>query len=147
MKTLKHVWTLPLLLALGLLTSCQSSSMGTKVEKHGDLYTVSVHSRMLDNHLVVLERNVRRRNDLLEAQVRGQNVSRKDLQFEYRYVWIDADGFPVDTGMSVWKPLNLRARDTAWMNGISPDPNAVDFQMAVRFAHKSNRWFRPGDSR
>ncbi len=125
----------------------QSTAMSTKVEKYGVLTTVNVHSRMLDENLVVLEKNVRKKNGLLEAQVRGQNASRHDLQFEYRFVWMDADGFPVDTVTSVWKPLNLRARDTAWMNGIAPDPSAVDFQMAVRWAHRDDDRFLPGDSR
>lgn len=147
MKSTRWLLMLKGMCTLLMCVGCQSTSMSTKVEKHGVLYTVNVHSRMMDDSLVVLERNVRKRNDLMEVQVRGQNISTKDLQFEYRFVWMDADGFPIDTGLSVWKPLNLRARDTAWMNGIAPDPRAVDFQMAVRFAHKSNRWFRPEDTK
>ena len=116
------------------------SSAPTEVEKRGAEYYVTVNSLILDNHIRVAERSVRRTNGLLEAQVRGQNVSMEDVQFEYRFIWLDADGVQVDTGSSTWKQISLHAKESAFMTGICPSPDATDFLMSVRFVHQSTRW-------
>ena len=134
--------TLALLLAtllVATVTGCISSAP-TTVEKHGAEYTVTANSMLLNNHIRVVERSTRRVNGLLEAQVRGQNIKGKDVQFEYRFVWLDEDGIRLDTEMTTWKPLALHAKEVALMTGIAPTPEATDFLMAVRFAHQATRW-------
>lgn len=122
-----------------IMAGCLSSAP-TTVEKQGAVYKVTVNSLLLKNHIRVKERSTRRVNGLLEAQVRGQNVSGKDVQFEYRFIWLDKDGIRIDTEMSTWKSLNLHAKETAFMKGIAPTSEASDFLMAVRFVHQATRW-------
>lgn len=128
-----------LLLALALTGGCVSSAP-TTVEKQGAEYTVIANSLVLNNHIRVVERSTRLVNGVLEAQVRGQNIKSKDIQFEYRFVWLNQDGIRLDTGMTVWKPLSLHAKEVAMMTGMAPTPEATDFLMAVRFAQQSRRW-------
>jgi uncharacterized protein YcfL len=106
----------------------------TTVEKRGAEYKVTVNSFMFHNFIRVVERSTRRTHGLLEAQVRGQNVKHKDIQYEYRFVWLDQDGIRLDTQMSIWKPLALHPKEVALMTGIAPSPDATDFLMSVRFA-------------
>ncbi len=101
---------------------------------------MTANSLVLNNHIRVIERSTRLVNGLLEAQVRGQNVKSKDIQFEYRFVWLDKDGVRLDTGMTAWKPLGLHAKEVALMTGLPSTPEAVDFIMSVRFAQQSNCW-------
>ena len=126
-------------LAVVLTAGCFTSAP-IDVEKHGAEYKVTVNSMLLGDYIKVVERSTRRVNGLLEAQVRGQNVKAKDVQFEYRYIWLDKDGVRLDTQMTVWKPLALHAKEIAFMNGMASVPEAVDFLMSVRFAHNSKRW-------
>ncbi len=130
---------LGVVLVLAFAAGCVSSAP-TTVEKQGSEYTVIANSMMLDNHIRVVERSARLVNGLLEAQVRGQNIKNKDVQFEYRFVWLDADGIRIDTQMTTWKPLALHAKEVAMMNGMAPTPEATDFLMDVRFAQQSTRW-------
>ncbi len=130
---------LAVLLAAGLMGGCASSA-STNVEKRGGEYSVTANSLLLNNHIRVLERSTRLTNGLLEAQVRGQNIKGRDIQFEYRFIWLDKDGIRIDTDMTTWKPLPLHAKEIALMTGIAPTPEATDFLMAVRFAQKSSRW-------
>ena len=116
------------------------SSAPTTVEKHGSEYKVVANSLLLNNHIRVLERSSRRMNGLLEAQVRGQSIKGKDVQFEYRFVWLDQDGIKIETQTTTWKPMALHAKEIALMKGMAPSPEATDFLMAVRFAHRSTRW-------
>ena len=129
-----------LLTMVVVATSGCISSAPTEVEKRGAEYYVTVNSLILDNHIRVTERSTRRTNGLLEAQVRGQNVSMKDVQFEYRFIWLDAEGVQVDTGSSTWKQISLHAKESAFMSGICPSPDATDFLMSIRFVHQSTRW-------
>ena len=126
-------------LAAGLMGGCLSSAP-TTVEKQGSEYKVIANSLLLNNHIRVVERSTRLVNGLLEAQVRGQNIKGKDIQFEYRFVWLDKDGVRLDTEMTTWKPLALHAKEVALMTAIAPTPEATDFLMAVRFAQQSSRW-------
>lgn len=126
-------------LAAAMAGGCMSSAP-TTVEKQGAEYEVIANSLLLNNHIRIVERSTRLVNGLLEAQIRGQNVKNKDIQFEYRFVWLDSDGIRLDTGMSIWKPLALHAKETAMMSAVAPTPEATDFLMAVRFAHQSKRW-------
>jgi len=119
---------------------CVSTGGSTTIEKQGEEYIVTANSLLLNNHIRVVERSTRVNNGLLEAQVRGQNLKDKDVQFEYRFIWLDADGVRLDTEMSTWKPLSLRAKDVALMTGLAPMREATDFLMAVRFAQQSSRW-------
>lgn len=127
------------LLIVVLAGGCFSSA-STTVEKRGAEYKVTANSLLLNNHIRVVDRSTRRENGLLEVQVRGQNVKGKDVQFEYRFIWLDEDGIKLDTQMTTWKPLSLHAKEEAFMTGIAPTPEATDFLMAVRFAHQATRW-------
>jgi uncharacterized protein YcfL len=124
---------------LALAGGCYSSAP-TTVEKQGGEYKVVANSLLLNNHIRVVERSTRLVNGLLEAQVRGQNITANDVQFEYRFVWLDKDGVKIDTGMTTWKPLALHGSEVAFMTGMAPTPEAVDFLMSVRFAQQSTRW-------
>lgn len=135
-----HIASLVLSVAwLGVNTGCISSA-STTVEKSGGTYKVVANSMILNNHFKVTERNFRRVNGFAEAQVRGYNASKKDIQLEYRFVWLDADGFELDSESTPWKPLALAAKQEAFMTDIRPIPEATDFLLAVRFVHTSERW-------
>lgn len=115
---------------LVILTGCVSEMV--MVEKSGEKYALAGESLLKRFNIQIEDYSSREVNGMLEAQVRGRNRTDSDLQFEYRYIWLDADGFEIKTQMSTWKPLNLHGRETAFMNGISPSPDAVDFQLVVR---------------
>ena len=127
------------ILVVAIGGGCISSAPLT-VEKMGPAYKTTVGSLLLNNYIRVTERSTRIVNGMLEAQVRGQNVKDKDVQFEYRYIWLDRDGIRIDTQMSTWKPLALHAKEVALMNGVAPTPEATAFLMSVRFAHQTKRW-------
>lgn len=113
----------------------------TVVEKEGASYDVRVGSMVLNNHIRVTERNVDRNvNGLLIAQVRGKNVSRRDVQFEYRFLWKDETGRLLSSGTSVWTPLRLVAKSDGFMQATATSPKATDFLMELRFVRDASNW-------
>ena len=122
------------------LAGCISSS-GLVLNKDGGVYKVTSNSMAVTNRIILLRRNVARNpNDLLKVEVEAQNMTGKDQQFEYRYLWSDGDGFTIPSAISVWKPLLLHGRETEFLTATAPTPAAQDFIMEVRFVHTSDRW-------
>jgi len=107
-------------------------------------YVVTVNSLIFDNYVRVTERSARRRGPespageadkrLLNAQVRGKNVRNVPLLCEYRFIWLDADGIRLHTGIDNWVRLAVDPGGTAFMDAIASTPEAVDFFMEVKFA-------------
>lgn len=127
-------------LAVALAAGCLSYAP-TVVEKEGGMYEVRVGSLVLNNHIQVTERNVNRNvNNLLIAQVRGKNVSRRDVQFEYRFLWKDKTGRLIRSGTSVWTPLRLVARSDGFMQATATSPKVTDFLMELRFVRDASNW-------
>ena len=122
--------------------SCAScvSTPSTNIETEGERYKITANSLILSNCIKVLDIQTRIENGLLEAKVFGQNISRKDIQVEYRFVWLDNDGFEIDKETTVWKPMSLYSKEKAYMYGIATSSNAADFLMAIRFIRSANRW-------
>lgn len=68
----------------------------------------------------------------LEVQVNLYNKSKKTKRFQYRFQWLDADGFVLDTRASVWLDASITAKREDAIRGISPQPQAVDFRVDTR---------------
>lgn len=50
-------------------------------------------------------------------------VSRK---FEYKIVWVDAQGMEINPEGSRWKPIQLTGREVKTVQSVAPNPSAVD---------------------
>ncbi|MCD6570313.1 MAG: DUF1425 domain-containing protein [Deltaproteobacteria bacterium] len=69
-----------------------------------------------------------------EAQVIIQNKRKKDVNFEYRFIWYDATGFEVSTS-TAWIPATLAAKEARGFKSSAPNPNAVSFKLMIRKPH------------
>lgn len=76
-------------------------------------------------------------NDILRVQITALNKTTNDLQFEYRFRWIDSKGFEVRTGLSTWNSVYSVAKDTINMSGVAPNKDVTDYEFIVRFP---DRW-------
>lgn len=126
--------------ALTLSGGCMSSAP-TVVTKEGDVYEVRANSMTLRNRLQLTRRNVGvTPSGLYRAQIEARNLTRRDVQFQYRYRWLDDQHMVVDSPMSIWRTASLGARSTEYFTATAPALNARDFVMEVRFVHDSTRW-------
>ncbi len=126
--------TLLLTLATALAVGGCRTTGPTTVEKRGSDYLVTPNSMLLNNNIRVTEYVTNRKNGLLHAQIRGQNISKTALHIEYRFEWMDGDGTVIESQMSPWKPLLVAPSETCFMNGLASSAAAVDFLFAVRLA-------------
>ncbi|MEA3222944.1 MAG: YcfL family protein [Thermodesulfobacteriota bacterium] len=70
----------------------------------------------------------------MEAQVIVQNKSKRDVNFEYRFIWYDAKGFEVSSS-APWLPAILGAKEARGFKSSAPNPNAVRFKLMIRKPH------------
>ncbi len=111
------------------------------VEKIGSAYQVTSNSRVMNNHIRLTERSVERNvNDIMIAQLRGQNISNRDFHFEYRFLWLDERGMVMSGRTSDWRQGRVVARHAMFLQATAPSPQAVDFLCEVRFRRDGARW-------
>jgi uncharacterized protein YcfL len=130
------------------LVSCRTPSAGIVVEgpasgieierHHGT--TITVGSKLVGARARVLAYNVGRKNDLLLAQITIQNVTRDDLQFEYRFRWHDKNRMELDVVEPIWVPVSISAKDQVRLNAIANNKAAEGFDFQIRFSRPSPRW-------
>ena len=126
-------------LCAGLCASCRTPTSGISVESYPH-NIVTVNSKIVGGCLTVTEVNAAMRNGLLQAQVRGQNTSQRDLQMEYRFRWVDDKGMEVDTRTAAWTQIGISAMEAVLMQGIAPAREVKDFILDVRFRRHGLRW-------
>ncbi len=120
--------------------SCRSvTSAGLTVESYQQTQ-VKENSRIFGRQFRVVQSAIARGdNGLLQATITLANL-KKDCQIEYRYRWLDEKGIEVRSGMSIWTPLTVGAREQKLLSGMAPSKNACDFILDVRYSFKSTRW-------
>lgn len=137
-----RAWMLMVLLGVaGLMIGCTTRSTPTEVIKDGAVYEVRAHSLDLNNMVRLTRRTVERnQNGFVRAQVEALNLTTRDVQFQYRFRWLDDQKFLVDSAMAIWKPFSLGGKSTEFLSATAPTVNASDFYLEVRFVHTSARW-------
>ncbi len=128
------------LVLIGIAAGCRSvPSAGITVESYPK-NSISVNSKIMGGLFNVTEVVAAKENDLLNAQVTVQNITRRDCQAEYRFEWMDKNGLSITTPMTVWIPVNASAMEKVRMHGVAPNKAAEDFSLIVRFRRASTRW-------
>jgi uncharacterized protein YcfL len=127
---LSHLWIPALLFAAGCsnlndrpVTTLATTQMGT-ISRGEDPYTLI---RKLEIRNAVSSRN----SGLLQAQVEVFNKRKSPLEFRYKFVWIQDNGFTDETS-STWKTQRIDSQDTLPLSEISPNPSAVDFRVTLK---------------
>jgi len=131
-----------MMLGAAFLTGCATKPFQPlTVEKIGSEYQVTSQSLMLNNHIKLTERSVDRNvNDIMIAQLRGQNVSNRDFHFEYRFIWLDPRGMVVQGRTSDWRQDRAATKHAMFLQATAPSSEAVDFLCEVRFRRDGSRW-------
>ena len=122
-----------------LFSSCATTSSGTIVETYPRTQ-ITEQSKLLDKKVQILQINNVWLHDLLQAQIKIQNVTRQDIQFEYMFTWFYKNGMKADSDSSIWIPISISAKDTAFLNAVAPSKDIKDYSLEIRFVRNSQRW-------
>jgi uncharacterized protein YcfL len=70
--------------------------------------------------------------DLMRVQASLINGSRSDLSFEYKFKWLDQDGFEIAIDGRPWTPMEITAYETKNVQGVAPNASAKSFRILVQ---------------
>ncbi|BCD60977.1 MULTISPECIES: YcfL family protein [unclassified Nitratiruptor] len=112
---------------LFLLTGC-AKSVSNEAVSNPDRNIIK--NSYLEQKVEILDHHTRYTNGLLEAMVRLHNKTKDFQDLEYRFIWLDSDGFVVEK--EPWQPLTLNGLETTQVSSIAHSPNVVDFKFEIR---------------
>ncbi|HQP31202.1 MAG TPA: YcfL family protein [Deltaproteobacteria bacterium] len=116
-----------------LLFGCAAGSAPNILEvKQSGVKKVEINDSALDKAMTFGEVSLRTLAQGVEAQVMIRNVTRRDVAFEYRFIWYDAQGIEVSSS-TAWIPAILDAGlNIGVLKSTAPTATAVDFKLMVR---------------
>ncbi len=123
----------------GSMSACRTSSAGIEVISVPQA-KVTLNSKIVAGHLMVVEMNNAMRGDLLQAQVQVVNKRDRDFPFEYRFRWLDKAGMAVPTANSGWSPATASGKERMVLQGVAPVAEVADYILDIRFSQTSARW-------
>jgi uncharacterized protein YcfL len=69
--------------------------------------------------------------NLLKIQVELKNKTNDYHRFLYRFQWFTKDGMQVTTAAPPWRTSQVEGRETVYVSGVSPSPDAADFRLEL----------------
>jgi len=129
---MKHIRFMPWLMIV-LLFGCAGGSAPNILEvKQSGIKKIEINDSALDKQVTFGEVTLRTLAQGVEAQVMIRNLSSRDVHFEYRFVWYDAQGVEISS-MTAWIPATLNGGlSTGVLRSTAPTAAAVDFKLMIR---------------
>jgi uncharacterized protein YcfL len=93
---------------------------------------IESNSGTLSSDLTIADVKTGYVGDLLKTQVTIKNDSRHDLSFEYKYKWLDKNGFEVAIDGRPWTPLTITPYESKTVQGVAPNPSVNSFKILVQ---------------
>lgn len=82
-------------------------------------------------HIEVSEAQKSRQNGFLVVKVAVENTSSSNQNINYRFHWLDDQGFPVGNE-ETWKSKLIYGEQKTFINSIAPVMQAVDFRIEIQ---------------
>lgn len=121
------------LLLGGVLTACSVNQTATvTMNERGYEQVIEYRSGELADDLTIDDIKVGRAGDLLKAQVTIKSGSRFDLAFQYKFKWLDKDGFEIDLDSRPWTPISISPYESKSVQATAPSASAQAFKILVQ---------------
>ncbi|MEB3753549.1 DUF1425 domain-containing protein [Acinetobacter sp. MD2(2019)] len=121
--------TFSILCSLGLsLTACTApNSLSTQTQDNGTMTVKKLtNNAALFTEIGVSRVSMQNVGDLKKVALGIKNQRFNNKHFNYKIVWVDADGVEVNPEGSIWKPIDLTGREIKSVQSLAPNPSAVD---------------------
>jgi uncharacterized protein YcfL len=69
---------------------------------------------------------------LPQLQFTIQSQQDRPQAFQYRFVWLNADGFVQQPDQNPWQTVHLQGREVAFIGSTARSPDARSFQLMIR---------------
>ena len=116
-----------------ILSACAVNETATvEVGPEGSKQLIESNSGFLSASLSISDTKTGYSGDLLRVQATIKNDSRSDLSFQYKFKWLDKDGFEVAVDGRPWTPLTITAYESKSVQALAPNPTVKAFKILVQ---------------
>lgn len=122
------------LAAFGLLLQGCSAPMEAGVIQEENQYQEYIisHNLLLATRITVVDIKTREVGDLMQAQIQITNDWNSTLDFKYKFMWFDDDGFEINVDGRPWTPIELIGNEVKSLQSTAPNPSAKQFKIYVQ---------------
>lgn len=120
-------------LAVSLSAGCAVNETATVTTgPDGTIQTIESNSGLLAASLKVTDTKVGSAGNLMKVQATITNDSRSALSFQYKFKWLDKDGFEIAIDGRPWTPLTITPHESKAVQAVAPNPGAKAFKILVQ---------------
>lgn len=98
----------------------------------GTTQVIESNSGILSAALKIADTKVGSAGNLMKVQATIKNDSRSALNFQYKFKWLDKDGFEVAIDGRPWTPLTITPYESKSVQAVAPNPTAKAFKIMVQ---------------
>jgi len=115
-------------LAATLMVGCTApNALSTQTNADNAISIKTITNNPVLTTEVFVERvNMSNAGDLKKVAVAIKNRRFNNKDFNYKIVWVDAQGVEVNPESAIWKPIQLTGREVKGVQSVAPNPSAVD---------------------
>jgi uncharacterized protein YcfL len=113
------------IIALVTITGCASNASNVAY-----VDSVKIKNQNLNQNITILDRKKRLNNGLVEVYVVLSNNTDKAQNIQYRFIWMDEDGFIVYK--EPWQRKYINPKDTIKISSIATDKRVTDFKFEFK---------------
>jgi uncharacterized protein YcfL len=99
-----------------------------------ELKRVYMSSSLAKNLEVISVNQATANGDLLKIQVNLQNLSKKEMNLNYKVEWMDEAGIVINDSSAVWMPLFIRGAENVAVQSVSSSTRAKNFWLKLQKA-------------
>lgn len=102
------------------------------VNDDGTTQIIESNSGLLSDNLSIADTKTGFVGNLLKAQVALKNDSGSQLNFQYKFKWLDKNGFEVAIDGRPWTPISITPHEVKTVQGVAPNPTVNAFKILVQ---------------
>lgn len=102
------------------------------VNDDGTTQIIESNSGLLSDSLSIVDTKTAFVGDLLKAQAAIKNDSGSALNFQYKFKWLDKNGFEVAIDGRPWQPISITPHESKTVQGVAPNPSVNAFRILVQ---------------
>ncbi|MFT6029106.1 MAG: hypothetical protein ACI8O8_000841 [Oleiphilaceae bacterium] len=128
------VWK-PLLIvgvSMSLLACAVNETATVVVDGNQSTQIIETNSGVLADSLSISNTKIGYAGDLLKVQATITNDSNDDVDFRYKFKWLDKDGFEIAIDGRPWTPMLITPYESKSVQGVAPNPSANSFKILLQ---------------
>jgi len=130
----KVVWK-PLVIlgvSMSLLACAVNETATVVVDGTGATQIIETNSGVLSDSLRISNTHTGYVGDLLKVQATITNDSNDDLDFRYKFKWLDENGFEIAVDGRPWTPMLITPYESKNVQAVAPNPSANSFKILLQ---------------